>query len=195
MRDKVLDEPIVCREQRRHGVGSEGSIFMGTEEPQMEPVEDEHLPLIVNWEKKFPTMVGQWPSERHALALADPDCCYRLIRLPNAGPVGFLLLCGISSPDRNVELKRIVVETPGHGLGRRVLESMLAMVFNDFATHRLWLDVFEDNARARHLYRSLGFREDGILREAVYRSGSFYTMVLMSILDREYRARRGVHFG
>jgi hypothetical protein len=103
----------------------------------MEPVEDEHIPLIVNWEEKFPTMVGSWSSERHALALRDPDCCYRLIRFPNGSPAGFLLLCGVTSPDRNVELKRVVVGTRATDWAGGCSNPLMAMVFDDLGAHRL----------------------------------------------------------
>jgi RimJ/RimL family protein N-acetyltransferase len=48
------------------------------------------------------------------------------------------------------------------------------------------LDVFERNDRARHVYRSVGFREDGLLREAIYRDDAYHSLVLMSVLDREF---------
>jgi RimJ/RimL family protein N-acetyltransferase len=101
---------------------------------------------------------------------------------------GFAILRGLSSPHRNIELKRFVIATPGQGTGSAVLSLVLQFVFDALGAHRLWLDVFEDNARARHVYRKAGFREDGVFREAIYRDGEFHTLVLMSILDREFKA-------
>jgi diamine N-acetyltransferase len=79
-----------------------------------------------------------------------------------------------------------VMRAPGRGHGRQVLRLLLKKVFRDFAAHRLWLDVFETNHRAQHLYRSLGFQQDGIFREVVYRDGQYHSLLLMSLLDREY---------
>jgi diamine N-acetyltransferase len=56
--------------------------------------------------------------------------------------------------------------------------------------HRLWLDVFDTNARARRVYEAYGFREEGAMREAILRDGEYHTLVLMSLLDREYTARQ-----
>ena len=42
--------------------------------------------------------------------------------------------------------------------------------------------MVEDNARARHLYTSFGFTEEGIMREATQRDGVWLSLVLMSIL-------------
>ena len=42
--------------------------------------------------------------------------------------------------------------------------------------------------RARHVYETVGFREVGILREAMLdRNGQLGSLVIMSILAREYR--------
>ncbi len=49
--------------------------------------------------------------------------------------------------------------------------------------------MVEDNHRARHLYTSFGFSEEGLMREATQRDGAWLSLVLMSILDREYRDR------
>jgi RimJ/RimL family protein N-acetyltransferase len=68
-------------------------------------------------------------------------------------------------------------------------------VFRTLKAHRLWLDVFETNTRAIHVYESLGFRREGILREAILRDGADHTQLLMSILDREYEALLGKSHG
>lgn len=52
--------------------------------------------------------------------------------------------------------------------------------------HRLWLDVFEHNERARALYTSEGFTVEGVLREHVNLHGQWRSLVLMSMLSREY---------
>ena len=57
---------------------------------------------------------------------------------------------------------RIVISEPGQGLGRMVLRAIMSKVFDELGAHRLWLDVFEYNARARHVYRSLGFVEESV---------------------------------
>jgi GNAT superfamily N-acetyltransferase len=88
----------------------------------------------------------------------------------------------------SIQLQRIVVADPGHGIGRQMLAGILDYVFQELKAHRLWLDVFETNKRAQHVYERLGFRREGILREAIFRDGEFHTQVLMSILDREYEA-------
>jgi RimJ/RimL family protein N-acetyltransferase len=107
------------------------------------------------------------------------------------GIVGFSILLGLQSEHKSLELRRIVVGAPNQGLGRQLLEAVAKKAFDEHGAHRLWLDVFEINARARHVYEDFGFLRDGIFREAVYRNGGYHSLVLMSLLDREYRQSRG----
>lgn len=69
-----------------------------------------------------------------------------------------------------------------------LLQAILSKAFDELAAHRLWLDVFEHNARARHVYRSVGFSEEGVLRECVKQQERYASLVVMSILEDEYRS-------
>jgi RimJ/RimL family protein N-acetyltransferase len=131
-------------------------------------------------------LVGSWTEDEHLRCLADPDVRY-LIADDSGEVAGFCILFGITSPHKSVELKRIVVGAPGKGLGREMLCLVIRKVFDECAAHRLWLDVFEHNIRAQRAYAAVGFQHEGVLREAVYRDGEYHSLVLMSILDREYR--------
>lgn len=67
------------------------------------------------------------------------------------------------------------------------------MAFRDLRAHRFWLDVKQLNTRALALYASEGFVEEGRLRESVRVSidgaDGYDSLVVMSMLDREYQAR------
>lgn len=149
------------------------------------------LPAILRLERipEFHTMVGVWPEQEHRRALFDPDHRYLIVLGEQGETAGFAILRGLSSPHRNLELKRFVIERPGAGLGRRALRALMDLAFGQLGAHRLWLDVFPTNARALHVYRQAGFRQEGTLREAIYRDGEFHSLLLLAILDREYLAR------
>jgi RimJ/RimL family protein N-acetyltransferase len=142
----------------------------------------ERLPVACNF-------VGQWSEERHRETLSGPDARYFVSESEYGELCAFAILRGFQESTRSIELKRIVVAAPGRGLGRKIMEELIRMAFAEFGAHRLWLDVFEDNARARHLYKSLGFVYEGTLLEAARRGTEFCSLHLMSMLDREYAAR------
>lgn len=137
---------------------------------------------------EFRTFVGRWSEDEHRSAMADPAVRY-FVAESDSELAGFAILRGVESENRSIEVKRIVVRSPGQGTGRRMLRWLLDKAFLEYGAHRVWLDVFEENSRAQHVYASLGFQPEGLLREAIWRDGAFHSLVLMSVLDREYRAR------
>jgi RimJ/RimL family protein N-acetyltransferase len=157
---------------------------------QLRPATEADLPFIVETEHApmFSEYIGRWTSEEHAAAMREADTRYFIAQDDSGNALGYVILRGVQSEHRNIELKRVVMHSPGHGYGKQALRLLLKKVFEEFGTHRLWLDVFESNIRAQHVYRSLGFQQDGTFREAVYRDGKYHSLLLMSLLDHEYRA-------
>jgi len=100
-------------------------------------------------------------AAEHRELMTDPDVQYLRIEDDAGAFIGFVQLTGLSEASGSVRLRRIVMDTPGRGLGRRAMLALCALVFGEWGMERVWLDVFEDNARARHIYESFGFRETG----------------------------------
>ncbi len=131
--------------------------------------------------------VGQWSEARHRATLASGDARYLVSETERGQLHAYAILRGLNEDNRAIELKRIVVGVPEKGLGRKILTEIVRMVFEDLHAHRLFLDVYEDNARARHLYESLGFVYEGTMRDAAQRDGVWCNLRLMSMLESEYR--------
>ena len=91
---------------------------------------------------------------------------------------------------------RMMPDYRGRGYGREAISEVLRFAFGDsdeagLGLHRVGLSVMSMNTRARALYESLGFREEGRLRDA-YRDGDGWTdAVVMSILAYEFHAGIG----
>ncbi len=75
----------------------------------------------------------------------------------------------------------------GKGLGRRVTQAVVDWGFEQLNLHKVSLSVLAFNRRAISLYHSLGFRQEGVLRDEQFRSGRYHDLVLMSLLDKEWR--------
>lgn len=151
------------------------------------------IPAIYELEHRpeFKTFVGRWTKEQHKKAIADEDFAC-LVMESDAGDVeGYAILRGVASEDRSIELKRIVVDAPGQGLGKKLLQFVAKRAFDEWGAHRLWLDVYETNSRAKQVYEAFGFQVEGVMRESCFRDGEYHSQVLMSLLDREYRALHG----
>lgn len=87
--------------------------------------------------------------------------------------------------DLGIELKR---EAHGQGYGTEALRWALEWAFETANLHRVQLDAYEWNERALQAYRRVGFREDGRLRQSIWRDGRWWDEIIMGILDDEWRA-------
>ena len=148
------------------------------------------VPFIVEIEdsSEFREYIGKWTAEEHIGALRDSDTSYLIALDPSGSQIGYVILRGLESEHRSIELKRVAMLLPGQGNGKQVLRLVLKKVFEELGAHRLWLDVLESNLRAQHVYRSLGFQQDGMIPEGFFSDGKYHSLILMSLLDREYKA-------
>lgn len=77
----------------------------------------------------------------------------------------------------------------GKGYGTDAMNVLVRFGFMDLNFNRIELNVFSYNSRAIKAYENVGFVRDGILREALYRDGTYHDVHVMSILRREWLAR------
>ncbi len=68
----------------------------------------------------------------------------------------------------------------GMGIGKALMNSLLDMADNWLMLVRVDLEVYTDNERAIHLYESLGFVKEGILRKAAIRNGQYVDAFIMA---------------
>jgi diamine N-acetyltransferase len=127
------------------------------------------------------------PGEAHREFMRDAGHRH-LVAEAGGERVGFVLLRE-HPQDRAVELRRLAITAKRRGYGRAALRAVTALAFEEIGAHRLWLDVKPHNERARNLYRSEGFVEEGTLRDALYYDGRFESLVVMSLLRPEWAAR------
>ena len=116
------------------------------------------IPQICALERlpEFRTMVGSWVDDEHMRMLADPDAVYIVAEDPSGRIAAFAIVRGLLSEHKQVELKRIVVRIPNEGIGRELLIEVAGRAFGEYSAHRLFLDVFVTNDRARHVYENFG---------------------------------------
>lgn len=134
--------------------------------------------------------ITPWDRTQHEGAIRFPDFRHFIVESgPDFERSGFVILQGCRNPHGSVELKRIVLQPKGLGYGRACVRRLKHMAFHDLRAHRFWLDVKSLNTRAQALYASEGFVEEGRLRESVRVAEGYDTLVVMSMLDREYETR------
>lgn len=73
------------------------------------------------------------------------------------------------------------------GYGTDTMRTMCRFGFEMMNLNRIELEVHAENARARHVYAKVGFQEEGVRRQAIYRAGRYQDMVVMGLLAGELR--------
>ncbi|AEE16178.1 GNAT family N-acetyltransferase [Treponema brennaborense] len=76
----------------------------------------------------------------------------------------------------------------GKGIGTFAIKEMLNHAFNNLNLRRIELSVLESNSRAIHVYEKIGFVQEGIKRECVFKNGSFISMRMYAMLKNEFTA-------
>ena len=96
---------------------------------------------------------------------------------PDNRPVNFRILIGPRGRDR--------------GLGTEATRLLLAHAFDRLGLHRVELEVFAFNPRARRAYEKAGFTVEGVRRDALRFDGEWVDAVVMSVLEHEWRTATG----
>ncbi|MGE5380779.1 MAG: GNAT family N-acetyltransferase [Methylocystaceae bacterium] len=77
----------------------------------------------------------------------------------------------------------------GHGVIQEVLPAVLEFCFHTLNLNRLEAFVTIGNNRSLRTLKRLGFTDEGILREYEFALGQFQSYHMLSILQREWKAR------
>ncbi|MEV0109274.1 GNAT family protein [Nocardia sp. NPDC050799] len=79
----------------------------------------------------------------------------------------------------------------GRGLGTEATRLIVGYGFEWLGLHRISLEVYAFNRRAHHVYEKVGFRAEGVLRQALRYRDEWIDATVMSILAPEWAAHQG----
>jgi len=77
----------------------------------------------------------------------------------------------------------------GKGLGTEATKLIVDYGFNMLNLNRIQLHVNAENEAAKAVYKKIGFKHEGTLRQAMYKNNKYYDFWLMSILAEEYHKK------
>lgn len=75
----------------------------------------------------------------------------------------------------------------GRGFGTETTRLLLAHAFDTVGVHRVELEVYAFNSRARHVYEKVGFVLEGTKRDALRWDGAWVDAHLMAMLSDDWR--------
>lgn len=103
--------------------------------------------------------------------------------------VGEVVINNIDADNHSADI-RIAVFDPadfGKGYGTAALSLAIDYGFSVLKLHRIVLGVYAFNPRAIHVYeKKLGFKREGVMRDALFWEGEYHDEIIMSILEHEW---------
>jgi len=102
--------------------------------------------------------------------------------------VGEVVLNDIDTDSRHASFRICLFGTRNlnQGIGTEATGLVLRFAFEELGLHRVELEVFDYNPRAKHMYEKVGFVQEGIKRDAMRIDGEYHDVIIMSILETEY---------
>ena len=79
----------------------------------------------------------------------------------------------------------------GVGYGTEATRLVINYGFQQLNLHRLQAEVFAFNERSSRMCRSIGFKEEGRKRKAVFKNGEYHDLVMFGLLKDEWM--EGLH--
>ena len=102
--------------------------------------------------------------------------------------IGLVSLNGVSCKDRRGVVSILIGRRWwSRGYGLDAMSAILEFAFSERELHRVTLYVLATNRRALGLYKRLGFRKEGVLRESVFVSDAFVDEIILGILRSEWQ--------
>jgi RimJ/RimL family protein N-acetyltransferase len=74
------------------------------------------------------------------------------------------------------------------GYGSDALRTLIKYGFNDLNLNKIWCEVYKNN-EALHVYKHIGFKHEGTLRDNYYNEGRYWDSDILSMLKKEYEQK------
>ena len=76
----------------------------------------------------------------------------------------------------------------GQGIMTEALGAMLKFGFEDYGLNRIVAKVMKRNIGSIKVLQKLGFIQEGLLRESLYKNGQYHDLMIFSVLKSEYHS-------
>jgi RimJ/RimL family protein N-acetyltransferase len=173
---------------------------MAGDSVRLRPIERDDLPTYVAWfgdpevrrhlDLYLPFSLAQeerWFEGLQA-RLDKQETVLLAIETSEGVHIGNVGLVPINWKDRNAEAGITIGDKSywDRGYGSSAIRAMLEIAFRQMNLHRVFLRVHEDNLRGIRCYEKVGFKQEGTMRESVFKEGAYRDVHLMGILRPEY---------
>ena len=72
----------------------------------------------------------------------------------------------------------------GQGIGKQAMKKLIRFGFSEINLHKIWGMVFEFNVGALEMYKKIGFKIEGKLREHLFRDDRYYDVYIVGMIGK-----------
>lgn len=164
---------------------------------ELHAIEPEHILAMNEWindpalnrflNRHIPQSVSSTKEWVDSLP-ADPNNHVFAVLTKKGSLIGTVGLHEIDWKNRHAKLGIVIgnAKYHGRGYGEDTVNTLLRFAFHELNLHRITLEVFAFNKRGAACYEKCGFRNEGVLRDAIYRDGKFHDSIFMGVLRKEF---------
>ncbi|WP_431681997.1 GNAT family N-acetyltransferase [Kitasatospora sp. KL5] len=136
-----------------------------------------------------PDALARWYNSRNE----QPDRLDLAVTDPATGRcVGEVVLNEWDEANRSCNFRTLIGPAGrNRGLGTEALRLVLGHAFDHLGLHRVSLEVYAFNPRARRVYEKAGFVAEGVLRQALRDGDTWVDATVMSVLAPEWADHHG----
>ncbi|MFJ5716318.1 GNAT family N-acetyltransferase [Neobacillus sp. NPDC093127] len=119
------------------------------------------------------------------------NLAYKVILVESGETIGHISLGTINRKNGTARMCRVLIgdkSLQGKGIGRLMVLALLKIAFEQLNLHKVSLAVYDFNEAAVNLYKKIGFKTEGFIREASKVGNAHWSYFEMSMLNREWQA-------
>lgn len=165
---------------------------------QLRAIEYEDLPTLVAWRNN--PQIYRFFYEHEPISLIGQRVWFdKLLQrydekfwiaetIEGEQAIGTIGLTHIDWRNRRAELSRVLIvdEYRRRGLGSELVCLVLRYFFDHLNMNRIYCDTLAENEYAVDLYRKLEFKQEGVLRQHVFKEGDYRNLVYFAMLREDY---------
>lgn len=122
-------------------------------------------------------------------SIESPREQYWIIIAKDTGrAIGYIRINWMDGSERFAWLRFGLGEERGKGYAREALAAFVRKLFLG-QTHRIDAEVYEFNSRSIRLLESIGFKQEGIRREAYFDGGEYTNVIVFGLLAQDIKMK------
>jgi len=154
-------------------------------------IEEVDLAHFAGFRRSFSKVETERFVQQLAQGQESHEVMFAICKLGSEAAIGNCGFRNLDERNGSAEVSIAIIEPSdwGKGLGTDAMRVILDFGFGEMRLERVWLRVFDYNARAVRSYEKAGFVDEVLLRHDRFHRGAYHDVHLMAITRPDWLAR------